>query len=57
MRVGKRHILGPKSHMCIASLVERILAVAMEIWNHECGPFWLKFAVFAIACHIGTTIS
>ena len=57
MRVGKRHILGPKSHVSIASLVERILAVAMEIWNHECGPFWPNFAVFAIVCHIGTTIS
>ena len=57
MRVGKWHILGPKSHMSIASLVERILAVAMEIWNHECGPFWPNFAVFAIVCHIGTTIS
>ena len=57
MRVGKRHILGPKSHVSIASWVERILAVAMEIWNHECGPFWPNFAVFAIVCHIGTTIS
>ena len=57
MRVGKRHILGPKSHMSIASLVERILAVAMEIWNHECGLFWPNFAVFAIVCHIGITIS
>ena len=57
MRVGKWHILGPKSHMSIASLVERILAVAMEIWNHECGPFWPNFAVFAIVCHIGITIS
>ena len=57
MRVGKWQILGPKSHMSIASLVERILAVAMEIWNHECGPFWPNFAVFAIVCHIGTTIS
>ena len=57
MRVGKRHILGPKSHMSIASLVERILAVAMEIWNHECGPFWPNFAVVAIVCHIGITIS
>ena len=56
MRVGKRHILGPKSHVSIASLVERILAVAMEIWNHECGPFWPIFAVFAIVCHIGITI-
>ena len=22
--------------------------MAMEIWNHECGPFWPNFAVFAI---------
>ena len=57
MRVGKRHILGPKSHMSTAFLIERILAVAMEIWNHECGPFWPNFAVFAIVCHIGITIS
>ena len=57
MTVGKRHTLGPKSHMSIASLIERILAVAMEMWNHECGPFWPNFAFFAIACHIGTTIS
>ena len=57
MRVGKRHILGPKSHVSIASLVERILAVAMEIWNHECGPLRPYFAVFAIVCHIGITIS
>ena len=57
MRVGKRHILGPKSHMSIAVLVERIFAVAMEIWNHECGPFWPNFAVFATVCHIGITIS
>ena len=57
MKVGKWHILGPKSHVSIASLVERILAVAMEIWNHECGPFWPYFAVFGIVCHIGITIS
>ena len=57
MRVGKWHILGPKSHVSIASLVERVLAVAMEIWNHECWPFWPNFAVFAIVCHIGITIS
>ena len=57
MRVGKRHIFGPKSHTSIASLVERILAVAMEIGNHECGPFWPNFAVFVIVGHIGTTIS
>ena len=57
MRVGKGHILGPKSHVSIASLVERVLALAMEIWNHECGPFGPNFAVFAIVCHIGITIS
>ena len=57
MRVDKWHILRPKSHVSLASLVERILAVAMEIWNHECGPFGPNFAVFAIVCHIGITIS
>ena len=57
MRVGKWHILGPKSRVFIAFLVRRILIVAMEIWNHECGPFWPNFAVFATVCHIGITIS
>ena len=57
MRVRKWHISGSKSHMSLASLVEEILAMAMEIWNHECGPFWPNFAVFAIVCHIGITIS
>ena len=57
MRVGKQHMLGPKSHVSIASLAERILAVAMEIWNHECGPLWPNFAVFAIVYHVGITIS
>ena len=57
MRVGKWHILGPKSHVSIASLVEKILAVTMEIWNHECAPCWPNFAVFAIVCHIGITTS
>ena len=57
MRVGKRHILGPGSHVSQALLVGRIFTVAMEIWNHECGPFWPNFAVFAIVCHIGATIS
>ena len=56
MRVGNRHILGSKSHVSIASLVQRILAVAMEIWNHECVPFWPNFPVFAIVCHIATTV-
>ena len=57
MRVGKWHILGPKSRVSIALFVGGILAVAMEIWNYECGPFWPNFAVFAILCHIGITIS
>ena len=57
MRVGKWQILGPKSHVFIAFFVGRILTVAMEIWNHECGPFWPNFVVFAIVCHIGITIS
>ena len=57
MRVGKRHNLGPKSDVSIALLVGRIFTVAMEIWNHGCGPFRPIFAVFAIVCHIGITIS
>ena len=57
MRVGKWHILGPKSHVLIAFLVGKIFAVAMEICNHESGPFWPYFAVFAFVCHIGITIS
>ena len=57
MRVGKQHTLGLESHVSIASWVPAILTVAMEIWNHECGPFWPNFAIFAIVCHIGTTIS
>ena len=57
MRVGKWHKWGHKSRVSIASLVERILAMATEIWSHESGPFWANFAVFAIVCHIGTTIS
>ena len=31
--------------------------MAMEIWNHACGPFQPNFAVFAIVCHIGTALS
>ena len=57
MRVGESHISGPKSHVFMAFLVGTILTVAMEIWNHECGPFWPNFAVCAIVCHIGITIS
>ena len=57
MRVGKWHILGPKSHVFLAFLVGRILTVVMEIWNHECGTVWPNFAVFAIVWDIGITIS
>ena len=57
MKVGKWHILGPKTHVSIALLVGRIFAVAMEIWNHGCGPFWPNFPFFAMVYHIGTTIS
>ena len=57
MRVCKWHILGPESYASIECLVGWILAVAMEIWNDECGPFRPNLAIFAIACHIGITIS
>ena len=57
MRVGKWHIFGTKSHVFLASLVGRIPPVAMEIWNHECGPIRPNFAIFTIVCHVGITIS
>ena len=56
-RVGKWHILVPKSHVSIASLIGRILAAVMEIWDRECGPLRPNFVVFAIMGHIGITIS
>ena len=31
--------------------------MAMQMWNHEGGPFWPNFPFFAIVCHIGTTTS
>ena len=52
MRVRKWHKFGPKSQVSLASLVGRMLAVAMEIWNHECGSFGPNFAVFPIVCHM-----
>ena len=56
-RVGKWLKLEPRLHVSIVVFVGRILTVAMEIWNHECGPVWPNVAVFAIVCHIGITIS
>ena len=51
------HILGPKYHVSIASLVRLLLAMTMEIWNPECGPFRPTLAVFAILGQVGNTIS
>ena len=31
--------------------------MAIEIWNHESGPFRPNVAVLTIVCHIGTAIS
>ena len=42
------HIYVPKFHVSITHLVRLMLAMTMEIWNPECGPFWTIFAVFAI---------
>ena len=39
MRVRKQHILGPKSHVSIASLVERILDVAWRYGIMSAGHF------------------
>ena len=42
------HILGPTSHVSIASLVDLLLSMVMDIWHRECGPFRPNFAVIAI---------
>ena len=51
------HILGPQSHVSIATLVRSLLVITMEIWCCECGPFQPIFTVFAILGQIGNTIS
>ena len=51
------HILEPKCHVPIAISVRLLLAMTMEIWNRECGPFRPIFAVFAISGQVGNTIS
>ena len=50
------HILGPKSDVSIARLVELLLPMAMEIWDGEEGPFGPLSAVFAILGHVRNTI-
>ena len=52
-----RHILGPKSHVSMATLVISLLAMTMEIWDSECGRFRPIFAVFAILGIVGNTTS
>ena len=47
--------LGPKCHLSIATLVRLLLAMTVEIWDRECGPFRRLFTVFAILCHVGNT--
>ena len=51
------HILGPESHVSIASLLRLLPANALEIWDRECGPFRPNSAVFAISGQVGNTIS
>ena len=51
------HILGPKCHVSIATLVRFLLAMAMEIGAREGGPFPLKFAFFGHSRPRGNTIS
>ena len=52
-----RHILGPNSCLSNAILVRLLLAMAVEIWNRECGPFRPVFADFAILGQVGNTLS
>ena len=56
-RVDMGHIVAPKSHVSMRILLRFLLAMNTEIWDRECGPFRPIFAVFAILCHVGNTIS
>ena len=51
------HILGPKSHVSTATLVRLLLAMAMEIWDRECGAFPPIFGVSVILGQVGNTTS
>ena len=51
------HIFRPNSHVSIATLVRLLLAMTMEIWDRECGPFLPILAVFAFLGQVGNTIS
>ena len=51
------HTFGPKSHVFIAILVTHLLAMAMDIWDRECGPFRQNFVVVAILGQVENTIS
>ena len=56
-RVDMQHVLGPKSHVSLATLVRFLLAMTMETWDCVCVPFRPIFAVFAILAHFANTIS
>ena len=47
------HILGPKSHVSIATLVRLLLAMSMDIWDRACGLFRPIFVVYAVLGQVG----
>ena len=51
------HILVPKSHVSVATLVRLLLAMSMKILNRECGPLRPNFSVFAILGQVWNIIS
>ena len=51
------HLLGPKSHVSLATLVRLLLTLTIEVWDRLCGPFSPIFTVFAIFCQVGKSIS
>ena len=51
------HMLGPKFHVSLATLVRLLLAMTMEIWDRECAPFRPISPVFAIVGNLGNIIS
>ena len=55
-RARMGHMLGSKSYVSIPALVRLLLAMAMEIWDDECGPSRPNSASFAILGQVGNAI-
>ena len=50
------HILGHTSHVSIASLLGLLLAMVIEMWHLDCGPFRPIYTVLPIFAVLGITL-